>query len=294
MGAPRPGPPVEAVFTTQDDRAIDIVNVGKIYATKSQRLEALVDVSFYARRREFIAIVGPSGCGKTTLLKMVAGLVAPTTGAVKVDGEEVRGPVSGVGMVFQSPVLLRWRSVLDNVLFPIEILRRKRSDFEGPARDILQLVGLEGFEDRHPSELSGGMQQRVAIARALIHDPPLLLMDEPFGALDQLTRELMNLELIRIWSETHKTTMLITHSIEEAVFLADRVIVMSARPGRVIDTIDIDLPRPRRRSVKRESRFGELVDRIGALLGLLPEDEGEPSQPLGVLNNKDPVEGHRQ
>jgi NitT/TauT family transport system ATP-binding protein len=275
-GSP-PDSSVDAGFTTQGVRAIDSVAVGKTYTTKSRRLEALVDVSFHARQREFIAIVGPSGCGKTTLLKMVAGLVAPTSGTVKVHGEVVRGPISGVGMVFQAPVLLRWRSVLDNVLFPIEILRRKRSDYEEPARGILQLVGLEGFEDRRPSELSGGMQQRVAIARALIHDPPLLLMDEPFGALDQLTREQMNLELIRIWSETHKTTMLITHSIEEAVFLADRVIVMSARPGRVIDSIDIDLPRPRGRSVKRESRFGELVDRIGALLGLLPGDEARPS-----------------
>lgn len=255
-----------------DTRAIDVVAVGKTYSSKKEQLQALVDVSFFARQREFIAIVGPSGCGKTTLLNMAAGLISPTTGTVKVNGEEVKGPVSGVGMVFQAPVLLRWRSVIDNVLFPIEILRRKKADYERPARDILRLVGLEGFEDRHPSELSGGMQQRVAIARALIHDPPLLLMDEPFGALDQLTREQMNVELMRIWTETHKTTLLITHSIEEAVYLADRVVVMSARPGRVIETIDIDLPRPRVRAFRRQPRFGELVDRIGALLGLVPFD----------------------
>jgi NitT/TauT family transport system ATP-binding protein len=252
---------------------IDLIGVGKTYATKKSEVEAIVDVSFSARQSEFIAIVGPSGCGKTTLLKMVAGLVPASSGTIQVNGEEVSGPISGVGMVFQAPVLLPWRSVLGNVLFPIEILRRKKDEYEASARDTLRLVGLDGFEERHPNELSGGMQQRVAIARALIHDPPLLLMDEPFGALDQLTREQMNFELMRIWSETHKTTLLITHSIEEAVFLADRVIVMSARPGRVVDVIDIDLPRPRTRSFRRQPRFGELVDRIGELLGLPLDDE---------------------
>jgi NitT/TauT family transport system ATP-binding protein len=222
---------------------IDLIGVGKTYATKKSEVEAIVDVSFSARQSEFIAIVGPSGCGKTTLLKMVAGLVPASSGTIQVNGEEVSGPISGVGMVFQAPVLLPWRSVLGNVLFPIEILRRKKDEYEASARDTLRLVGLDGFEERHPNELSGGMQQRVAIARALIHDPPLLLMDEPFGALDQ------------------------------AVFLADRVIVMSARPGRVVDVIDIDLPRPRTRSFRRQPRFGELVDRIGELLGLPLDDE---------------------
>jgi NitT/TauT family transport system ATP-binding protein len=257
--------------------AINVQGVGKTFATKSGSIQALEDVSFVAESGAFVTIVGPSGCGKTTLLKMLSGLQLPSEGTIEVFGEQVRTPIAGVGMVFQAPVLLKWRTVLDNVLFPIEILRRNKNEYRDKAREILHLVGLEGFEDRHPKELSGGMQQRVSLARALIHDPQLLLMDEPFGALDQLTREQMNFELMRIWSETHKTTVLITHSIEEAVFLADRVIVLTARPGRIGAIIDVDLPRPRTRSFRREMRFVELVDRIGALLGVIPDDEAEPS-----------------
>jgi NitT/TauT family transport system ATP-binding protein len=231
-------------------------------------VKALEDVAFAVRAEEFVAVVGPSGCGKTTVLKILAGLVPPTSGAVEVFGAPVRGPVAGVGMVFQAPVLLRWRTVLDNVLLPIEILHRDRRAHVERAQHLLALAGIAEFAGRYPRELSGGMQQRVAICRALVHDPRLLLMDEPFGALDALTRDQMNLELLRIWSESRKTSVLITHSIPEAVFLADRVIVMTPRPGRVAEVVAIDLPRPRAAATRLDPRFTALVERIGRLLGI--------------------------
>jgi NitT/TauT family transport system ATP-binding protein len=247
---------------------VEVRALDKVYTSQSGPVQALQGVSFEVREREFVALVGPSGCGKSTILKLIAGLLPKTAGELRVAGQPVTGPVDGVGMVFQAPVLLKWRTALDNVLFPIEILRRDRRQYVNTARALLRLVGLEGFERAYPRELSGGMQQRVAIARALVHDPALLLMDEPFGALDALTREQMNLELLRIWSESQKTTILITHSIQEAVFLADRVVVLTPRPGRVAAVIDIALPRPRQPADRLSARFAAYVQEVGRHLGL--------------------------
>jgi NitT/TauT family transport system ATP-binding protein len=194
---------------------------------------------------EFVTIVGASGCGKSTLLKVIGGLLPPTEGRVLRGGVPVLGPSRDVGIVFQSPVLLPWRSVMDNVLFPIEIMGWPVGKYRAEAQRLIDLVGLRGFEASIPRQLSGGMQQRVSICRALIHDPPLLLMDEPFGALDAMTREELGMELLRVWSERRKTVAFVTHSIAEAILLADRVVVMTPRPGRVVKTVPISLPRPR-------------------------------------------------
>ncbi len=231
-----------------------------------RRVEALVDIGIDVAAGEFVAVVGASGCGKSTLLRLVAGLIRPSAGTVEVGGAPVREPDGRAGIVFQSPVLLPWRSVRRNVELPLDILPGGRSMDRGRVGELLALVGLRGFEDRPPRELSGGMQQRVAICRALVHDPGLLLMDEPFGALDALTRETMNLELQRIWLATGKTVLLITHSIGEAVLLADRVIVMTPRPGRVKEVLAIDLPRPRTMAVVRAPAYADACERIRALL----------------------------
>ena len=188
---------------------------------------------------------GPSGCGKSTLLRLVAGLLPPTTGRVSIGGQQVTEPREETGIVFQAPTLLPWASVLDNVLFPLDMMKRSTRDSRERARDLLKLVGLAGFEGKYPRELSGGMQQRAGICRALVHDPDILLMDEPFGALDALTREELTIELMRIWRERPKTILFVTHSIPEAVLLADRVVVMSARPGRIAEIIEVNVPRPR-------------------------------------------------
>ena len=247
---------------------IELVDVAKSYASRGQPIVALQNATFTVRAEEFVSIVGPSGCGKTTALKIIAGLVAPSNGEVQVDGTAVRGPQRKIGIVFQTPVLMRWRTALQNVLVPAEILGLDRHEMRSRALDLLKLVGLEEFGDRFPRELSGGMQQRVAIARALVHDPSILLMDEPFGALDAMTRSQMNVELLRIWSERRKTSLLITHSIGEAVFLSDRVVVMSARPGRVTDIIDVSLPRPRTPEMRVSTEFLELVGRVARTVGL--------------------------
>ena len=224
---------------------IGLQGVEKIYQTADGPLMSLRVVSFDVREGEFLSIVGPSGCGKSTLLKILAGLLPLSGGEARIKGHLVDGPQDGVGMVFQSPVLLAWRDVLDNIMLQIEIRRLDREAYRRRALELLQIVGLAGFERKRPWELSGGMQQRVAICRALVHDPSLLLMDEPFGALDAMTRETMNLELQRIWLATKKTVLFVTHSIPEAVFLSDRVLVMTERPGTVDKIYDIPLPRPR-------------------------------------------------
>ncbi len=234
---------------------LSIRNVKKIFRTREGELEALGDVTFDVYPGEFVSIVGPSGCGKTTLLKILAGLLAKSAGEIEVD--EKRFDITReVGFVFQKPLLLHWRKVLDNVLLPVEILRMDRASVRKRAEELLDLVGLKGFENSYPNELSGGMQQRVSIARALIHDPKLLLMDEPFGALDAITRERMNLELLRIWQEAKKTILFVTHGINEAVFLSDRVIVLSSRPSRMVRALDIRLPRPRTLEVRTSPEFG--------------------------------------
>lgn len=234
---------------------LSLKNVKKTYRTGGTEIEALGDVSFDVFPKEFVSIVGPSGCGKTTLLKIIAGLLPLSSGEIAVDKADF--DISReVGFVFQKPLLLHWRKIIDNVLLPIEILKKDRAEMEERARKLLALVGLEGFEDRYPGDLSGGMQQRVSIARALVHNPKLLLMDEPFGALDAITRERLNSELLRIWEETGKTILFVTHGINEAVFLSDRVIVLSARPSRMIKSLDIDLPRPRRQDVRVKPQFG--------------------------------------
>jgi NitT/TauT family transport system ATP-binding protein len=225
-------------------------------------LEALECVSFQVDAGEFLCIVGPSGCGKSTLLRVLGGLVRPTSGEVYMGGELLIAPRRQIGFVFQKANLMPWRTVLRNVTLPLEIKGLKAEDAGQQARQLLELVGLEGFEGAYPHELSGGMEQRVAIARALVHDPAILLLDEPFGSLDALTREQMNLELLRIWQAKRKTVVMVTHSIQEAIFLADRILVMSSRPGRIKATVAVPLPRPRHLEILYSAEFGVLSQRV--------------------------------
>ena len=238
---------------------VEIRDLSKVYATTGRPVRALDQVSLSAERGTFISIIGPSGCGKSTLLMMVAGLLPSSSGAVLIDGQEVKRPITDVGIVFQSPVLLDWRSTLKNVLIQAEARGLEKTVSEARARDLLASVGLAGFEDRYPFELSGGMQQRVAICRALLHDPTLLLMDEPFGALDAFTRDQMMLDLQRLWLRRQKTVLFITHSVPEAVFLSDYVVVMTPRPGRIDRVLKIDLPRLRAIGVRESREFAGYV-----------------------------------
>ena len=238
------------------------------YGSKGSKVLAVKDVSFSISEREFVSIVGPSGCGKSTLLKAIAGLILPTKGKIYINGRLVTGPQPGIGMAFQNPNLLPWRTALKNVLLPIEILGKDIKEYTQRAIELFRLVGLEGFENKYPWELSGGMQQRVSLIRALIHDPQILLLDEPFGALDALTREELNMVLQRLWMSERKTVVFVTHDIPEAVLLSDRVIVLSARPGRVVHEEIIDLPRPRTLDMKTDERFLEHVISIRKHLGL--------------------------
>jgi NitT/TauT family transport system ATP-binding protein len=246
------------------DPYIRLQNVGKTYQTKSGVVEACVDVNLDIKESEFVAIVGPSGCGKTTILKMVAGLAPYTSGSITIGGTKVDRPQTDVGIVFQEAIMLDWRDVLDNVLLQIDIRKMDRAKYETVARDLLKRTGLNGFEKKKPYELSGGMRQRVSICRALVHGPSMLMMDEPFGALDALTREQISMDIQRLWMETRKTALHITHSIPEAVLLADRVVVMGPRPGRIVEIIDIDLPRPRRLDALPE-RFHDYSNRIRSI-----------------------------
>ena len=242
-----------------DHPYVKVDSVCKVFDTFSgDRIVAIEDISFDIRSGEFIPILGPSGCGKSTLLRIVAGLLKPTGGIVSVGGSPVHGPVKGIGFVFQRPVLFDWYKVLSNILAPVELAGLRKRDYVDKAYELIRLVKLEGFEDKYPKELSGGMQQRVSIARALILDPEILIMDEPFGALDALTRDQLNLELLKIWSEKRKTILFVTHNIPEAVLLGDRVVVFSERPGTVKAIIPIDLPRPRTIEVKKDRKFGEM------------------------------------
>jgi len=244
---------------------IALDRVGMVYSTASGAVEALREISFGVGAGELAALVGPSGCGKSTLLRIIAGLRPATSGTVAVGGRPVDGPLHAVGMVFQAPVLLKWRCVLDNVLLPAELAGLDTRRHEPRARELLHLVGLDGFADKYPRELSGGMQQRAALCRALLLDPPLLLMDEPFGALDAMTRDELNLELLRVWgegNERRKTIVFVTHSISEAVLLADRVVVLTPRPGRVATIMPVPLPRPRTVESRASADFGAVALQI--------------------------------
>ncbi|MGH7277165.1 MAG: ABC transporter ATP-binding protein [Candidatus Rokuibacteriota bacterium] len=244
---------------------IALDGVGMTYLALSGPVEALRDITVGVGPGELVALVGPSGCGKSTLLRIVAGLRRPTAGTVLVAGRAVTAPIPAVGMVFQAPVLLKWRSILDNVLLPAELSGLRPGAYRSRALDLLRLTGLADFAGKLPQELSGGMQQRASLCRALLLDPPLLLMDEPFGALDAMTRDEMNLELLRVWGEgrreaapDRKTIVFVTHSIPEAVFLADRVVVMSPRPGRIARVVEVGLPRPRTVETRGSAEFGRL------------------------------------
>lgn len=243
---------------------IEAAGVTKVYQTRDGEVESLRPLDFQIRTGEFVSVVGPSGCGKSTLLKMVAGLLPITEGALMLSGRPINGPQKDVGIVFQSAVLLAWRSVLDNILLQAEMRHLPKAESREKALKLMKMAGLAGFEKKYPWQLSGGMQQRASICRALLHDPTLLLMDEPFGALDAMTREKMNLELQRIWSESKKTVLLITHSIPEAIFLSDRVIVMSERPGSIAAIYDIDLPRPRTLDVMGTPEFAKYAKQVRA------------------------------
>jgi NitT/TauT family transport system ATP-binding protein len=237
---------------------IELDRARKIYNPGPQEVEALRDISFSAQPGEFISILGPSGCGKSTLLMMVAGLESLSSGRLLVDGKPVLGPSTDFGVIFQDATLLPWATALDNVLFPIRILRRSSSEYLPKAEALLRMVGLEDFMQMRPHQLSGGMKQRVAICRALIHDPDLLLMDEPFSALDAISRDEMNVELLDIWDKYRKTVLFVTHSIREAVYLSDRVLVMGGRPSTIQCDVRCPFPRPRSLSIGEQKEFNEI------------------------------------
>lgn len=243
---------------------IRVDQVCKTFSTiRGGSVHAVDAVSFGVHEAEFVAIVGPSGCGKSTLLRLIAGLIPPSSGRITVAGQVVEGPRKGeLGIVFQNPLLLPWLTVLENALLPVEVLELDKRHYRERALDLIQVVGLGGFEHRYPFELSGGMQQRAAIVRALVFDPAILLMDEPFAAVDAITRDQLNLELQRIWDLHRKTVLFITHNISEAVFLADRVLVMSARPGRIVANIPVNLPRLRTLAHLSDPEFVEVTARV--------------------------------
>jgi len=248
---------------------IHLAGVKKIYRTRGEEFLAVSEATFDVHEGELVSLVGPSGCGKTTLLKILAGLHGHDAGDVRIGTKaQPFNPARDIGMVFQQPLLLKWRRIIDNVMLPTEILGLPQEAARKRAYELLDLVGLKGHEEKYPYELSGGMQQRASIARALVHDPKLILMDEPFGALDALTREKMNLELLRIWSESKKTIIFVTHGITEAVFLGTRVVVLTAGPARMADNFQVDIPMPRTLDIRNTEKFGEYSRRIYRLLGI--------------------------
>jgi NitT/TauT family transport system ATP-binding protein len=245
---------------------IEVKDVSKTYRSDGRATTALVGVNLALRQNEFVTLVGPSGCGKSTLLKIIGALVKPSRGALTYDGKSIDRPQPNVGIVFQEPALLPWRSVIENILLPAEIFGLDMTDARVHAAELITLAGLEGFEKHDPHELSGGMQHRVAICRALITRPSLLLLDEPFAALDAMTREDLALELLRIWERDKKTVVFVTHSISEAILLADRVVAMSARPGKIAKIIDIDLPRPRTIDLEFTAQFKNYSDQVRSVI----------------------------
>ncbi|MER6947909.1 ABC transporter ATP-binding protein [Nonomuraea sp. NPDC000554] len=253
---------------TQQKPAVEIDKVAVRFRSKKRDVLALENVSIDVRPGEFISIVGPSGCGKSTLLKLVSGLIRPSTGAVRLLGEAVGGPRPDIGYVFQRAALLEWRTARRNILLQAEMRGMPQREAAARAAELIEMTGLSGFEDAMPYELSGGMQQRVALCRALLHRPPVLLMDEPFGALDALTREQMNVELHRIWRETGTTVLLVTHSIAEAVYLGNQVVVMTPRPGTIAEVIEVELPASRDyAATMSQPAFSSATGHIRDLLG---------------------------
>lgn len=257
--------PLRAPAAASGRPLVEFENVEKVYRSKRGDVTALHGINTHIGDAEFLSVLGPSGCGKSTLLRCLAGLEKPTGGDIRVAGKTVSGPPDNLGVVFQRDILLEWRTVIQNVLLPVEAQRLRVQEWRERAMKLLDLLGLKNFENRYPHELSGGMRQRVSICRALLMNPNLLLMDEPFGALDAMTRDELNLELQRVWMEDAKTVFFVTHSIAEAVFLGDRVIVMSPSPGRILRTIKIDLPRPRDLSIRETPEFGAYTREICSL-----------------------------
>lgn len=257
--APPDGEQVQPVLLVRE--------LSAIFRNGNGGLQALDNLTFAVYAQEFVCVLGPSGSGKSTLLRILAGLLPPTHGEVTYQGHALRGPRPGVGLVFQKASLMPWRTVLQNITLPLELQGMPRAESLERARDLIDLVGLQGFEDTLPRDLSGGMAQRVAIARALVHDPDVLLLDEPFGSLDALTRERMGAELLRIWQARRKTVIMVTHSISEALFLADRVLVLSPRPGRLRLNVAVDLPRPREEDVRYSPEFGRLASQVREAIG---------------------------
>lgn len=272
----RPGP--------AQNPLIELRDVEKFYQGANGPIRALAPTSFEVNQGEFLSLVGPSGCGKSTLLMLISGLLGASRGSVRVNGAAVTHPVTDLGIVFQDDLLMEWRSALENVLIQGEFRGLPKKRLKKKAMELLKLVGLTEFMDSYPYQLSGGMRQRVSICRALVHDPPLLIMDEPFGALDAMTRDQMSLELQQIWHGTNKTVVFITHSISEAIFLSDRVLLFGPRPGRVVDDISVDIPRPRRLEMQETAEFGVLMKRIrmqleemGVIRDKLVTDSGQGS-----------------
>ena len=257
---------------------ITVEDVSKLFKIGPKTIHAVDRASFAIDEANFVSIVGPSGCGKSTLLKIVAGLLSATSGVISVNNKEVDAPLESVGMVFQAPVLLKWKTVVGNIMLPVEFARLDKGRHLERASSLIRLVGLQGFEEVYPHQLSGGMQQRVSLCRALVTDPQILLMDEPFGALDALTRDELDLELLKIWEERRKTVLFVTHNIQEAVFLSDYVVVMSARPGRVLQKVKIELPRSRTMEMMSSPKFGEYTLQIR---GMLASATGIPGAAIG-------------
>ncbi len=275
-----------ASSSTASSPVVKVAGLGKTFGTEAGGVRALEGIDLTIGSGEFISLIGPSGCGKSTLLRLIGDLTSPSTGTIEVNGKPARRARldRDYGMVFQAPVLMDWRTVAKNIELPLELMGFARVEREKRSTELLRLVELEGFGGRHPWQLSGGMQQRVAIARALAFDPKLLLMDEPFGALDEMTRERMNLELMEIWARTRTTVVFVTHSIPEAVFLSTRVVVMSPRPGRISRIVEIDLPHPRTVETREQERYFELVTEVREALrrpdGSPPGGEGVDAEAL--------------
>jgi NitT/TauT family transport system ATP-binding protein len=243
---------------------LSVAGVSKSFDIDGRRIEALRDIDLTLNEGEFGALIGPSGCGKSTLLRLVADIMPPSQGSISIGGlpPSRARKEHQIGFVFQDPTLLPWRTVLENIRLPLEVIGAKPSPGSATPQDLINLVGLSGFEHARPSQLSGGMQQRVAIARALVLAPQILLLDEPFGALDEISRHRMNLELLRIWAQTRTTALMVTHSIQEAVFMADKIFVLAARPGRIVDMVPVEIDRPRRLSQMNAPAFVAAVDRV--------------------------------